>query len=470
MSDKRGVIGGFAAVNTNSGQIDDCYCVTKFNGSKYTAGGFIGENAGRIKSSFCTSVARGLTGGFCGKSSAVSKSCFYVEKNKEKDGYWDKSNAVESSDIRNEADAGKLGFDTDQVWTMGDESARLKFNPATWRYDSPFPEDGKKKIIHIKSGENLRQFAELVNNGNTKAAKAWVQLEADIDLKGEEWTPIGHDRTRAFQGIFNGNGHTVKNFIIKGDDYTKKGFFGYLRGQVYNFAVDCQIKGEGTIGSVAAVNEGIIGCCGATLTFVGKGADLNVGGLVGNNSGKVFKSFAAGSIKFILLPILPLLVLLSAATVAGATVFSVTPAIKEAGSLYGSLDGDKNQYRISSDRELQLEDTEGVNTVISFTFGNVIEVNSETAECTIDYENPGISTNNAVIELQVKDGNTYTTIAKSGKIQPGYGIKNLTLQDSAYSILSVGDLEGQVVLKSYDVNSDEKSIIDTVLPVVLRVY
>ena len=83
---------------------------------------------------------------------------------------------------------------------------------------------------------DLEFFRDSVNAGNNYAGK-YVELTADIDLKGENWTPIGTS-SAPFNGNFNGNDKTISNLVINGsktyvsggnnDNY--KGFFGYSKG------------------------------------------------------------------------------------------------------------------------------------------------------------------------------------------------------------------------------------------------
>jgi hypothetical protein len=62
------------------------------------------------------------------------------------------------------------------------------------------------------------------------------QLIADIDLSGEEWTPIG-DIDQPFLGNFNGNGHTISNMTITENHMGFYGLFGYLKGDVENLKI-----------------------------------------------------------------------------------------------------------------------------------------------------------------------------------------------------------------------------------------
>lgn len=69
----------------------------------------------------------------------------------------------------------------------------------------------------INSLEELNAFRDLVNSGKDFKGKT-VNLNSDIDLKSEEWTPIGKGirlstmiSKNSFQGTFNGNGNTISN-------------------------------------------------------------------------------------------------------------------------------------------------------------------------------------------------------------------------------------------------------------------
>ena len=70
-------------------------------------------------------------------------------------------------------------------------------------------------------------LAKLVNGGESFAGKT-VTLGDNINLDGKPWTPIGTS-SAAFEGTFNGDGHTVSGVnveVANGEQYT--GFFGYV--------------------------------------------------------------------------------------------------------------------------------------------------------------------------------------------------------------------------------------------------
>lgn len=491
MASKKGVIGGFVASNTNTGEIEDCYCVTKFNGRQMTAGGFVGENAGKILTSFCQFISDGLSGGFCGKRSLISDDCYFVSDNNIKkrkaQSFWDNDHVLESGSVKNEADLKGVGFDSDYIWEYSGKKTLLKFQDENWFYNG-LSQHGDDKIIHIKTEEDLISFAEMVNNGNIDVINSLVRLEDNIDLKGKAWTPIGINRANGFAGIFDGNGYTITNFVIKSEDYSKKGFFGYLRGKVYNLSIDCEIKGDGVIGAIAAVNEGEIGCCGVTIQCIGKGDELNVGGIVGTNSGRIFKSFAAGKIKFILIPIMPILILFSAMTVATATVVTIGDFSDD--TIYNDMPADSEQekwtddYLDDSDKSVVVSDT----NTISFTFYEEIDVIKESGECVLDFINPKSANHKLVVTLEMDEDEAKKAfegenwdksscdreygrviIAKSGAVEPGYILKALTLNSQARMCMKSGKYKGYVVLYAYDADTSELSNVQTELPVELDV-
>lgn len=111
--------------------------------------------------------------------------------------------------------------------------------------------DGKYKLSY---SWDLQDFRKMVNNGN-KFIGDTVYLSRDIDLKGENWVPIGtygwqisigkDTKENYFSGTFDGCGKTISNFIIKPTNMRQYaylwnsetfhvGLFGLLKGTVKN--------------------------------------------------------------------------------------------------------------------------------------------------------------------------------------------------------------------------------------------
>ena len=65
----------------------------------------------------------------------------------------------------------------------------------------------------VTSKADLAWFASDVNEGNNYSGKYIKVTATEIDLAGEEWTPIGY-MGKTFKGNFNGNGVVIKNLVI----------------------------------------------------------------------------------------------------------------------------------------------------------------------------------------------------------------------------------------------------------------
>ena len=91
--------------------------------------------------------------------------------------------------------------------------------------------NGKTSITTVNE---LLQFAKAVNNGEyDDKTDAVVSLDADLDLTGVAWTPIGGDG-HYFSGKFYGNGHTISNLDFSENygktEYPSFGFFSEVYG------------------------------------------------------------------------------------------------------------------------------------------------------------------------------------------------------------------------------------------------
>lgn len=136
----------------------------------------------------------------------------------------------------------------------------------------------------ITTTEELGKLAERVRFGQTCAGVTFV-LGANLDLSTVPmWSPIGMDGC-AFEGVFDGNGHTISNLDIT-DHQGSKGLFGYTNGAIIkNVGIkdaDLFISAGQSSGILVGVAKGgtIINCY-TSGTISGYS---NVGGLVGSCS------------------------------------------------------------------------------------------------------------------------------------------------------------------------------------------
>lgn len=197
---------------------------------------------------------------------------------------------------------------------------------AHWRKTIP-GKGTEAEPYQISSAEDLKVFRDIVNgeNGQEKNTGACGVLTKDIDLSGEDWTPIGkrpeseENLDLPYKGTFNGNGHTIKGLTITSGDYA--GLFGCIedatiadvtlkdgsirttgkyaggivayayRGKITGCGNENDVTGGECVGGIAgAVNRNItIDRSYNTGTISGTSRDTwAVGGIVGNGIGAIF--------------------------------------------------------------------------------------------------------------------------------------------------------------------------------------
>ena len=132
-------------------------------------------------------------------------------------------------------------------------------------------ENEKSNKISITTVDELLQFAKAVDNGEyDDKTDAVVSLDADLDLTGVAWTPIGSvfaaDGTllHYFSDKFYGNGHTISNLDFSENygktEYPSFGFFSEvygaeISGLTIQGKLDVSNSGYVFFGTVAGVAE-----------------------------------------------------------------------------------------------------------------------------------------------------------------------------------------------------------------------
>lgn len=160
--------------------------------------------------------------------------------------------------------------------------------------------------LEISTAEQLKAFADRVNNGENFSGKT-VLLTAHIDLSNyDNWTPIGRTSSLQFDGFFDGQGYVIDNLYSK-----TGGMFGYVGSNavIKNVGVASgEINAPSTsfIGGIAGWSNGAdfincwngadIYCAGWSGGIVGTVRDggestisacYNVGSIYGGYSGNV---------------------------------------------------------------------------------------------------------------------------------------------------------------------------------------
>jgi len=121
-------------------------------------------------------------------------------------------------------------------------------------------------------------------------------LTTDIDMSGVQFDVIGQTANESFKGIFDGNGHTIRNLSIESDN-AYVGLFGYINGgTVQNLIIeDISVKGtiEGTsstlymgalagyVNAIIIDNVNIIGN-NSVITNTENVKNYYIGGMIGN--------------------------------------------------------------------------------------------------------------------------------------------------------------------------------------------
>lgn len=173
-------------------------------------------------------------------------------------------------------------------------------------------------VYEISSKDGLLWFVDQVNNQNKSfgGVGVTVKLTADIDMENATIAPIGQNvynygesgcNSAFFNGVFDGNGKTIKNLTIKSvaDPSPFKtsesavysvGFFGYLVGEVKNLTLDTvTVTGYHYVGALVGMMDKpskVTNCTVKNSTVTGTHLENDycgdkVGGLVGNSHGTI---------------------------------------------------------------------------------------------------------------------------------------------------------------------------------------
>ena len=121
-----------------------------------------------------------------------------------------------------------------------------------------------------------------------------VVLEADIDMSGTSWAPIGTGMDSGYAGDFDGNGKTIGGLRVTSGG--NAGFFGAVAasGRVHDLKFsDAQVTGTGNsfAGVIAGASLGVIEDCNVTASEV---SGQYAGAVTGNNSVQVNRCDAVG--------------------------------------------------------------------------------------------------------------------------------------------------------------------------------
>lgn len=159
---------------------------------------------------------------------------------------------------------------------------------------------GEDGYYVISNATALRWVAQQVNAG---VSPMNLRIVADLDLGGEDWTPIGND-SHMFSGNVDGGFHTISNMVVNHKE-PGAGLFGTVyRGTIQNLLIDesCSVTGAKYAGGLIGHTSG-----GSTVNLIQIGVMCDVtcegeaaAGLVGNANGgnvcNITRCFTTGTI------------------------------------------------------------------------------------------------------------------------------------------------------------------------------
>lgn len=121
----------------------------------------------------------------------------------------------------------------------------------------------------IRDLDQLKAFA--ASFAKTDYSGKYIVLDADIDLAGEAWTPIGHmaNGTQAFRGSFDGQGHRISNMTIGSKDAPvsaeERVYFGLFAALMNGSVVENlgmeNVSIHLTADKESAIGGALAGCC-----------------------------------------------------------------------------------------------------------------------------------------------------------------------------------------------------------------
>ena len=148
----------------------------------------------------------------------------------------------------------------------------------------------------IEDFTDFEVFADPANSATYWAIGVHTKLMVDIDLSGRTYTTAviatGTDATLRYNGLFDGNDHSVSNLTITaGASMYYLGLFGYINGttsvngEIKNLSlIDCSITAgdnSSLVGSLCGLSYGTINNCYSSGSITAGIDSGNLGGLCG---------------------------------------------------------------------------------------------------------------------------------------------------------------------------------------------
>ena len=142
--------------------------------------------------------------------------------------------------------------------------------------------------------DNLDGFYLLMNDLDS-TTPGYEELAGPAANGGKGWQPIEDKRfARGFGGVFDGQGHQIRDLYIDRPDERPVGLFARHWGVVRDTGVvNGTVTGAGTAGGLAGFNAGTVSHCYFTGNVT---SARTAGGLVGSSQGNVIACYSTGNV------------------------------------------------------------------------------------------------------------------------------------------------------------------------------
>lgn len=281
-------IGGIAG--TNSGYIIDSYSnVTSAAVEKI--GGFAGKNSYGILRSYSIGKAVSVSdkaGGFVGEDTGLIDLSFW-DAEKSGNNFDVAAASRRTSELKKKSTFKYWG---DGVWVVDEDSdyPRLVWEntPGVVIKDDPVEYGGGSGTVDDPYLIYDAEALTLIGSYPQDIEKNF-KLMADIDMQGVDFRGIGYGF--GFGGVFDGNGHVIRNYSVN-NELPYSGLFTVVlqSGILRNVVVEgFEVSGVRAVGGLCGKNEGLIEKCKASGRVSADGGKENTswGGLVGRNYGRI---------------------------------------------------------------------------------------------------------------------------------------------------------------------------------------
>lgn len=323
--------GGIVGRNDTNGVVNNSYNtgeVLTFINDQYNAytytGGIAGKNYGQISSCYNIGVLDSkrnsnllgaYTGAIVGDNDGTIDNCYYSELQKKSSGEGDGTETeTEKLTLKELSQPNSyVGFDFEQIWNMGtgDNATPCLKDKASFALQENTTEfaGGTGTVF---SPYEITSKQELANVNNHLGAAYVLMNDISFELEdfeedglfyneGKGWISIGSDYYKDFEGIFDGQNHTIKGLVVNDQKYM--GLFGVSKGIIANINVeDIYIASDSTnvvyVGGIAGNYQGdsLLNCTSDVNIEIGNVYNARVGGLVGSSSGNINQCSSVGAI------------------------------------------------------------------------------------------------------------------------------------------------------------------------------